>query len=83
MHNKKLIAEIVNQANITREDTVLELGAGKGALTSVLSQRAGKVLAVEYDHELVDILKQKFPKTNITIIHGTSSGFICQGNPLL
>ena len=70
MHNKKLIAEIVNQANITREDTVLELGAGKGALTSFLSQRAGKVLAVEYDHELVDILKQKFPKTNITIIHG-------------
>lgn len=60
MHNKKLIHDIVDQANISLHDTVLDLGAGKGALTSVLCQRAGKVLAVEYDRMLVEMLKQKF-----------------------
>ncbi|MDE1455669.1 rRNA adenine N-6-methyltransferase family protein, partial [Bacillus paralicheniformis] len=34
MHNKKLIEEIVDRANISIDDTVLELGAGKGALTT-------------------------------------------------
>lgn len=40
MHNKKLINEIVEIANVTRHDLVLEFGAGKGALTSVLSKKA-------------------------------------------
>ena len=46
MHNRKLINEIVNQAKIGTHDIVLDLGAGKGAFTTVLSQKAGKVLAV-------------------------------------
>jgi 23S rRNA (adenine-N6)-dimethyltransferase len=68
MHNKRLLREIVEQAKICSADTVLELGAGKGALTTVLSERAGKVLAVEYDEKLVHVLKQKtmcFPNTKI------------------
>ncbi|CAH0120217.1 rRNA adenine N-6-methyltransferase [Paenibacillus sp. CECT 9249] len=70
MHNKKLIHEIVDRANISIEDTVLELGAGKGALTTVLNQRAGKVLAVEYDAKFVDILKRKTAQhPNTIIIH--------------
>ncbi|RAL24184.1 23S ribosomal RNA methyltransferase Erm [Thermoflavimicrobium daqui] len=70
MHNKKLLNEIVDQANVSIEDTVLELGAGKGALTTVLNQRAGKVLAVEYDAKFVKILKWKTRQyVNTTIIH--------------
>ena len=42
MHNKKLIKEIVDLAKVTANDTVLDLGAGKGALTAELSQRAEK-----------------------------------------
>ncbi len=33
MHNKRLLNEIVDRAKISQKDTVLELGAGKGALT--------------------------------------------------
>ncbi|GIN92530.1 ribosomal RNA small subunit methyltransferase A [Siminovitchia terrae] len=70
MHSNKLIHEIVDQVKISRHDTVLDLGAGKGALTSVLSQRAGKVLAVEYDIEFVEVLKRKFfQQKNTKIIH--------------
>ena len=70
LHNKKLLNEIVELANISTKDTVLELGAGKGALTTILNQSAGKVLAVEYDIKFVDILKRKTAQEqNTNIIH--------------
>ncbi|MBO0992960.1 23S ribosomal RNA methyltransferase Erm [Bacillus sp. SD088] len=70
MHNKRLINEIVDKANVSQKDVVLELGAGKGALTTVLNQRAGKVLAVEYDVKFVDILKRKTADNpNTKILH--------------
>lgn len=70
MHNKKLLRDMVNLAKISSEDTVLELGAGKGALTTVLNQKAKKVLAVEYDAKFVEVLKRKTAKqSNTMIIH--------------
>ncbi|RWR04946.1 23S ribosomal RNA methyltransferase Erm [Siminovitchia fortis] len=70
MHNKRLLHEIVDRAKICKEDTVLELGAGKGALTTVLNERAGKVLAVEYDFKFVEVLKKKTAQSqNTKIIH--------------
>ncbi|WFA04292.1 23S ribosomal RNA methyltransferase Erm [Bacillus sp. HSf4] len=70
MYNKKLLNEIVDRANVSQHETVLELGAGKGALTTILSQRAGKILAVEYDQKFVDILKRKTAQNaNTKIIH--------------
>ncbi|MBU5484101.1 23S ribosomal RNA methyltransferase Erm [Clostridium sp. MSJ-11] len=68
IHNRKLINEIVNQAKVGTHDTVLDLGAGKGALTSVLSEGSRKVLAVEYDSKFVEILKRKliqYPNTKV------------------
>lgn len=59
MHNKTLLHEIVNQAKISSGDLVLDLGAGKGALTSYLNMKAKRVLAVEYDRKFVEILQQK------------------------
>ncbi|GAA4653333.1 hypothetical protein GCM10023142_04710 [Anaerocolumna aminovalerica] len=70
MHNKKLINEIVDLSKVSTHDMVLDLGAGKGALTSVLCQKAGKVLAVEYDSKFVEVLKEKFRlNQNTKIIH--------------
>ncbi|QQK79456.1 23S ribosomal RNA methyltransferase Erm [Salicibibacter cibi] len=68
MHNKKLLHDIVQRANVNKRDTVLELGAGKGALTTILAQSAGKVLAVEFDGKLVDTLEWK-TAPNTTVIH--------------
>ncbi|MDD6667074.1 MAG: 16S rRNA (adenine(1518)-N(6)/adenine(1519)-N(6))-dimethyltransferase RsmA [Lachnospiraceae bacterium] len=54
--NDQILDEICDAADITREDFVLEIGPGIGTLTQVLSERAGKVLAVELDTKLLPIL---------------------------
>ncbi|CDQ41266.1 23S ribosomal RNA methyltransferase Erm [Virgibacillus salexigens] len=59
LHHKPIINEMVKQANISKEDSVLELGAGEGALTTILSKKARRVIAVEYDQRFVSILKEK------------------------
>ena len=43
------LARIAAAAELTKEDTVLEIGPGLGALTHQLAERAGRVVAVELD----------------------------------
>lgn len=45
---------------VNSEDTIVEIGPGKGALTSKLLAKAGKVIAIEKDRELIKILEEKF-----------------------
>jgi 16S rRNA (adenine1518-N6/adenine1519-N6)-dimethyltransferase len=60
---------IVDSINLTREETVLEIGAGKGVLTQFLIQRAKKVLAVELDRNLIVRLREKYAQAeNLEII---------------
>ena len=51
---------IVDCAGILPEDTVLEIGPGKGILTGRLLERARQVIAVEIDRNLLEFLKEKF-----------------------
>ncbi len=52
-----LLARIAAGAESGPEDTVLEIGAGLGALTQELARRAGKVIAVETDPHLIAVLQ--------------------------
>ncbi len=71
LKNKKILEEIVDASEISKNDVVLEVGPGKGSLTQVLAERSKKVIAVEKDHELVVYLKEKFAEqNNIEIIEG-------------
>jgi 16S rRNA (adenine1518-N6/adenine1519-N6)-dimethyltransferase len=54
--------ELIAIANLTPSDTVLEVGPGLGFLTSVLAQKAGRVIAVEKDRTLAGYLKNRFAK---------------------
>lgn len=45
---------------MNKEDVVLEIGPGKGALTSKLLEKAGLVIAIEKDRDLIEILEEKF-----------------------
>ncbi len=45
---------------VTKEDIVLEIGPGKGALTSRLLEKVKMVIAVEKDYDLIKILEEKF-----------------------
>ena len=49
-----LAAELVEQAGVGAGDLVVEIGAGTGVLTEALAQRAGRVVAVEYDPRLAE-----------------------------
>jgi len=63
-------ARIAACAELTTADTVLEVGAGLGTLTAELATRAGRVIAVETDPQLVSVLNIELdPYPNVEIVH--------------
>ena len=62
--------KILEAADLTGEDCVLEIGPGIGTLTQYLSEKAGHVVAVEIDRELIPILRETLAgRDNVTIIN--------------
>ena len=69
--DNRVASRIVSVAELRGEDTVLDPGAGYGALTHLLEQRAGRVIAVEKDHRLASHLRKEFEKSSsVSIIEG-------------
>lgn len=68
--NPAIAQKIVGSANLSKTDNVLEVGPGKGILTGFLSQKAGRVLAIEIDETLTGILKKKLADQNNTEVIG-------------
>lgn len=62
------LAKIVDIAELTPHDTVLEIGPGPGTLTRLLVQAAGQVIAVEVDPGMVNLLKHELPVPNLSLI---------------
>lgn len=60
LYNRALIHFLVRNSSIGQNDTVLEIGPGKGFITSELLKTAQKVIAVEVDKKLVFHLRQRF-----------------------
>lgn len=56
----KLLARIADALGAARADTVIEIGPGRGALTSQLLERAGRVVAIELDRELAPMLAARW-----------------------
>ena len=54
----KVLEKVVTSADLGAKDTVLEIGPGIGTLTQELAQKAGRVIAVEKDREMVEILRE-------------------------
>jgi 16S rRNA (adenine1518-N6/adenine1519-N6)-dimethyltransferase len=57
--DKNILNKIIQTAEISREDTVLEVGAGLGEMTLALACQSQKVIAVEIDTKLVEIVRRK------------------------
>lgn len=68
LKDRSVLAHIADSADITADDTVLEIGPGLGTLTSELLRRAGKVIAVEFDDDLARKLPAQFPGKNLEVI---------------
>lgn len=68
LNNKTVVKKIVDSANLTADDFVLEVGPGKGILTEELSKKCKKVIAVEIDRDLIISLRDKFKDTEVVEI---------------
>ena len=58
--DKESITKIVDSAFITKQDLVIEIGPGLGTLTEFLLEKAKKVICIELDSNMVNILKERF-----------------------
>lgn len=70
----KAVNKMVTSSGVKKGDTVLEIGPGKGVLTSALLESGAKVVAVEKDDLLIPVLTEKYKKEinsgKLTLIHG-------------
>jgi 16S rRNA (adenine1518-N6/adenine1519-N6)-dimethyltransferase len=60
LRDPRTIERIIEALAPKPEETIVEIGPGTGALTSVLVQRADRVIAVEFDNKLAPLLTERF-----------------------
>ncbi|WIV12305.1 16S rRNA (adenine(1518)-N(6)/adenine(1519)-N(6))-dimethyltransferase RsmA [Proteiniborus sp. MB09-C3] len=66
-----IIDRIIEGANIKESDGIIEVGPGIGTLTQKLCESAGKVVAIELDNNLLQILEETLGSyDNVEVIHG-------------
>jgi 16S rRNA (adenine1518-N6/adenine1519-N6)-dimethyltransferase len=58
--DQNVIDRIISAVEPRPSETIVEIGAGRGALTSRLIEKAGRVIAIEFDRDLVPELQEKF-----------------------
>ncbi len=66
----RVLEKIIDSAEITKDDCVLEIGPGIGTMTQYLAESAGNVVAVEIDKALIPILEDTLSEyENVTVIN--------------
>ncbi len=69
LYDTDSLRTMCDAAEVSDKDTVLEIGPGLGTLTELLVQRAGNVVAVEFDAALAQSLPAKIASHNLKIVH--------------
>src|SRR3954469_10924883 len=82
--DRRILGRIADALHLTGTETVLEIGPGRGALTDILVERAGRLIAIEYDRALAEMLRQRYARrSNVLIAEAdvltVSLGEIAQG----
>lgn len=70
--SKKIVEDIVRAADLKPDDVVLEVGPGKGILTEAILEKIpqGKLIVIEKDKRLIELLTQKFCYSkNLGVVH--------------
>ena len=75
LHDRNLARWIVDQAKVTAEDYVVEIGPGLGALTEVALDKGAHLLAIEKDARLVKFLREKFQDRRLGVLHADALKF--------
>src|SRR5262245_61901179 len=69
LHDQNLARWIVDQAQISPEDYVVEVGPGLGALTRFILEKGVRVLAIEKDARLAKFLRSRFDNERLEIFN--------------
>jgi 16S rRNA (adenine1518-N6/adenine1519-N6)-dimethyltransferase len=69
LHDQNLARWIVDQAKITSDDYVVEIGPGLGALTRFVLEKRARVLAIEKDTRLAEFLRGRFDDERLEILN--------------
>lgn len=65
----RIINRIIDELDPTDAETIIEIGPGRGALTEKLIERAGLLVAIEFDRQLVAVLNERFGKrSNLKLV---------------
>jgi 16S rRNA (adenine1518-N6/adenine1519-N6)-dimethyltransferase len=73
--DKRIRDRLIDRAELSISDTVVEVGAGLGFLTTALASRAGHLVAIEKDRTLAKYLTEKFAKNrNVEVVQGDALG---------
>ena len=76
--SQEVLEQVIQTANLSKRDVVLEIGPGLGTITQELAKRAKKVVAIEKDKKMVEILKETLKDyRNVEIIQGDILKFGC------
>ena len=59
LEDRNVINKIINISNIQEDDTVVEIGAGVGIMTELIAEKVRKVIALDIDPRMVDILRER------------------------
>ncbi|MCK4342729.1 MAG: ribosomal RNA small subunit methyltransferase A [Phycisphaerae bacterium] len=79
-----LMRKLVDAADLSPADTVLEVGPGTGSLTEFLLEHAGRVVAIEIDHGFQAILRRRFgQQSRFTLMQGDALAAKHRVNPLV
>ena len=62
--NDRVVEEIIENSEITKNDLIIEIGPGLGTLTKDLLEQAGKVVCIELDKRMINILEDRFSLYN-------------------
>jgi 16S rRNA (adenine1518-N6/adenine1519-N6)-dimethyltransferase len=67
LHDPRVLARIVDAVSPSREDFLVEIGPGQGALTALLIPKLSKIEAIEIDRDLASELAARFPPYRLTV----------------
>jgi 16S rRNA (adenine1518-N6/adenine1519-N6)-dimethyltransferase len=76
LHDENQLRRIVEAAEISSADKILEIGPGLGPLTELLLQKAGHVFAIEKDARLVEVLRDRFSQPQFELLSADALRFL-------
>ncbi len=69
LRSPQLIKELVGHSSVSRRDIVYDIGAGSGAISSVLAERAKSVVAVEFEPRMASKLRDNMERYSNVSVH--------------